>query len=228
MLDPKLLRTDLENTAKQLARRGFVLDVLSITSLEEKRKQVQVLTQQYQNERNTKSKAIGQAKARGEDTKPLMDEVASIATALKQAEADLEKLQNDLTAITLGIPNIPHASVPDGKDERDNQEVRRWGEPKKLEFAPKDHVDLGTDLGLMDFEVAAKISGARFVVLQGRARATAPCAHPVHARPAHAGTWLHRNLCPVPGKRGQPAWYRPVAQVRGRAVCECAASRASI
>ena len=167
MLDPKLLRTDLENTAKQLARRGFVLDVLSITSLEEKRKQVQVLTQQYQNERNTKSKAIGQAKARGEDTKPLMDEVASIATALKQAEADLEKLQNDLTAITLGIPNIPHASVPDGKDERDNQEVRRWGEPKKLEFAPKDHVDLGTGLGLMDFEVAAKISGARFVVLQG-------------------------------------------------------------
>ena len=167
MLDPKLLRTDLENTAKQLARRGFVLDVLSITSLEEKRKQVQVLTQQYQNERNTKSKAIGQAKARGEDTKPLMDEVASIATALKQAEADLEKLQNDLTAITLGIPNIPHASVPDGKDERDNQEVRRWGEPKKLEFAPKDHVDLGTGLGLMDFEVAAKISGTRFVVLQG-------------------------------------------------------------
>lgn len=167
MLDPKLLRTDLENTAKQLARRGFVLDVLSITSLEEKRKQVQVLTQQYQNERNTKSKAIGQAKARGEDTKPLMDEVASIATALKQAEADLEKLQNDLTAITLGIPNIPHASVPDGKDEHDNQEVRRWGEPRKLEFVPKDHVDLGTGLGLMDFEVAAKISGARFVVLQG-------------------------------------------------------------
>ena len=167
MLDPKLLRTDLENTAKQLARRGFVLDVLSITSLEEKRKHIQVLTQQYQNERNTKSKAIGQAKARGEDTQPLMDEVTSIGAALKQAEADLEKIQTDLTAITLGIPNIPHASVPDGKDERDNQEVRRWGEPKKLEFAPKDHVDLGTDLGLMDFEVAAKISGARFVVLQG-------------------------------------------------------------
>jgi len=167
MLDPKLLRTDLENTAKQLARRGFVLDVLSITGLEEKRKHIQVLTQQYQNERNTKSKAIGQAKARGEDTQPLMDEVTSIGAALKQAEADLEKIQADLTAITLGIPNIPHASVPDGKDERDNQEVRRWGEPKKLEFAPKDHVDLGTDLGLMDFEVAAKISGARFVVLQG-------------------------------------------------------------
>jgi seryl-tRNA synthetase len=167
MLDPKLLRTDLEKTAQQLARRGFVLDVQSITSLEEKRKQVQVQTQQYQNERNTKSKAIGQAKARGEDTQPLMDEVSSIAAALKQAETDLEKLQNDLTTITLGIPNIPHASVPDGKDERDNQEVRRWGEPKKLDFVPMDHVDLGAGLGLMDFEVAAKISGARFVVLQG-------------------------------------------------------------
>jgi len=167
MLDPKLFRTDLNNTARLLARRGFTLDVATITSLEEKRKQIQVITQQYQNERNTKSKAIGQAKARGEDTNPLMDEVASLGAALKQAETELEQLQNELSAITLGVPNIPHASVPDGKDERDNQEVRRWGEPRKLEFAPKDHVDLGEGLGLMDFEVAARISGARFVVLQG-------------------------------------------------------------
>jgi len=167
MLDPKLFRTDLDNTAKLLARRGFTLDIATITSLEEKRKHVQVLTQQYQNERNTKSKAIGQAKARGEDTKPLMDEVGSIGAALKQAETELEQLQNDLNAITLGVPNIPHASVPDGKDERNNQEVRRWGEPRKLDFTPKDHADLGEGLGLMDFEVAAKISGARFVVLQG-------------------------------------------------------------
>jgi seryl-tRNA synthetase len=167
MLDPKLFRTDLDNTAQLLARRGYKLDVATITSLEEKRKQVQVLTQQYQNERNTKSKAIGQAKARGEDTKPLMDEVGSIGVALKQAETELDQLQNDLNAITLGVPNIPHASVPDGKDEHDNQEVRRWGEPRKLDFVPKDHVDLGEGLGLMDFEVAAKISGARFVVLQG-------------------------------------------------------------
>jgi len=167
MLDQKLLRTDLANTAAQLARRGYTLDVAAITDLEEKRKQVQVQTQQYQNERNTKSKAIGQAKARGEDTKPLMDEVASIGNALKQAETELEKLQNDLSAITLGVPNIPHTSVPDGKDEHDNQEVRRWGEARKLDFTPKDHVDLGERLGLMDFEVAAKISGARFVVLQG-------------------------------------------------------------
>ncbi len=167
MLDPKLFRTDLDDTARRLARRGFVLDVATIANLEEKRKQVQVLTQQYQNERNTKSKAIGQAKARGEDTKPLMDEVASLGAALKQAENELEQLQSELIAIMLGVPNIPHASVPDGKDESDNQEVRRWGEPRKLDFVPKDHVDLGEGLGLMDFEVAAKISGARFVVLQG-------------------------------------------------------------
>jgi seryl-tRNA synthetase len=167
MLDPKLFRTDLDKTAQLLARRGYTLDVATITSLEEKRKQVQVTTQQLQNERNTKSKAIGQAKARGEDTKPLMDEVASLGAALKQAENELEQLQTELTTITLGVPNIPHASVPDGKDERDNQEVRRWGEPRKLDFAAKDHVDLGVGLGLMDFEVAAKISGARFVVLQG-------------------------------------------------------------
>jgi seryl-tRNA synthetase len=167
MLDPKLFRNDLDNTARQLARRGFTLDVRAISALEEKRKQVQVTTQQLQNERNIRSKAIGQAKARGEDTKPLMDEVASLGGALIQAENELQQLQDDLNAIALGVPNLPHTSVPDGKDERDNLEVRRWGEPKKLDFAPKDHVDLGAGLGLMDFEVAAKISGARFVVLQG-------------------------------------------------------------
>src|SRR4030066_2339453 len=107
MLDPKLFRTDLDNTARLLARRGFALDVATITALEEKRKQVQVSTQQYQNERNSKSKAIGQAKARGEDTKPLMDEVATLGTALKQAETELEQLQNELSAITLGVPHIP-------------------------------------------------------------------------------------------------------------------------
>ena len=167
MLDPKLFRTDLENTAKLLSRRGYTLDVASIAILEEKRKQIQVLTQQYQNERNTKSKAIGQAKARGENVQPLMDEVTNLGAALKQAENELERSQTELNTIVLGVPNIPHASVPDGKDEQDNREVRRWGEPRKLDFTPKDHVDLGARLGLMDFEVAAKISGARFVVLQG-------------------------------------------------------------
>ena len=167
MLDPKLFRTDIEKTAQSLARRGFTLDILSIAKFEERRKQVQVTTQQYQNERNTKSKAIGQAKAQGQDTAHLMQEVSSLGTALKQGETELEQIQNELAAILLGVPNIPHASVPDGKDEHGNREVRRDGVPKAFDFTPKDHVDLGAGLGQMDFEVAAKIAGARFVVMQG-------------------------------------------------------------
>ena len=120
MLDPKLFRTDIERTAQSLARRGFTLDIQSIAKLEERRKQVQVSTQQYQNERNTKSKAIGQAKAQGQDTAHLMQEVSSLGTALKQGENELEQIQNELAAILLGVPNIPHASVPDGKDEHGN------------------------------------------------------------------------------------------------------------
>lgn len=167
MLDPKLFRTDIEKTAQSLTRRGYTLDVQSIAKLEERRKQIQVSTQQYQNERNTKSKAIGQAKAQGQDTAHLMQEVSSLGAALKQGETELEQIQKELAEILLGVPNIPHASVPDGKDEHSNQEVRRHGEPKAFDFTPKDHVDLGAGLGLMDFEVAAKIAGARFVVLQG-------------------------------------------------------------
>jgi seryl-tRNA synthetase len=165
VLDPKLLRTDIESTAKKLARRGFALDTAALVNLEEKRKRVQVATQQLQAERNAKSKAIGMAKAKGEDTSTLMKEVADIGAALKQAEAELEQIQNELTGIALGIPNIPHESVPDGKSENDNAEIRRWGEPRKFDFQPKDHTDLGEALGLLDFEAAAKISGARFVVM---------------------------------------------------------------
>ena len=167
MLDPRLLRSDLDNTAKALARRGFSLDTAAIAALEERRKQAQVQTQQFQNERNVKSKAIGQAKARGEDVKPIMDEVAKIGDGLKRAEAELERLQNELAAIALGIPNIPHASVPDGMDEQANREIRRWGEPRAFAFAPKDHVDLGEQLGLLDFEAAVRISAARFAVMYG-------------------------------------------------------------
>jgi seryl-tRNA synthetase len=167
MLDPKLLRSDLENTARHLARRGFDLDVAAIAALENRRKQVQVRTQQYQNERNTGSKAIGLAKARGEDTTTLMEDVARIGDVLKQAEAELEQVQAELAAIAWGVPNIPHVSVPDGKDETANKEVRRWGEPRRFDFQPKDHVDLGEQLGLLDFEVAAKIASARFAVMYG-------------------------------------------------------------
>jgi seryl-tRNA synthetase len=167
MLDPKLLRTQPDEIARQLARRGFRLDTQALAALEEKRKRVQVTAQQFQHERNAKSKAIGQAKARGQDVSALMKEVADTGAALKQAEDELAQIQNDIDEIALGIPNVPHASVPDGKDENDNREIRRWGEPRKFDFTPKDHVDLGAALGMMDFDVAAKITGARFVVMNG-------------------------------------------------------------
>ena len=167
MLDPKLLRTNLEDVARQLARRGVRLDTQALANLEEKRKRVQVIAQQFQQDRNTKSKAIGIAKSKGEDTTKLMQEVTDTGAALKQAEGELEQIQNELIEMALGIPNIPHASVPDGKDENDNKEVRRWGEPRIFDFTPKDHVDLGAALGMMDFDTAAKITGARFVVMNG-------------------------------------------------------------
>ena len=167
MIDSKLLRSDLENTAKRLARRGFALDVTTLAALEERRKHIQVTTQQFQKERNDSAKAIGQAKARGEDVAPLMTAVANTGARLKQAETELEAIQAELNALLMGIPNLPHETVPDGRDERENKEVRRWGEPPRFDFTPKDHVDLGTALGLLDFDTAAKIAGARFVVMSG-------------------------------------------------------------
>jgi seryl-tRNA synthetase len=167
MIDPKLLRANLDEVAHQLARRGYRLDTQVLAAIEEKRKKVQVIAQQFQSERNAKSKAIGVAKSKGEDTSRLMQEVTQIGAAQKQAETELEQIQNDLNEIALGMPNIPHASVPDGKDENDNKEVRRRGEPKKFDFTPKDHVDLGAALDMMDFDTAAKIAGARFVVMSG-------------------------------------------------------------
>ncbi len=167
MLDPKLLRTNLEDMARQLARRGYRLDTQALANLEEKRKRIQVIAQQFQQDRNAKSKAIGIAKSKGEDTAKLMKEVADAGAALKQAEGELEQIQNELVEMALGIPNIPHASVPDGKDENDNKELRRWGEPRQFSFTPKDHVDIGAALGMMDFDAAAKVTGARFVVMNG-------------------------------------------------------------
>jgi len=167
MLDPRLIRNQLDETAVRLAARGFKLDTARIAALEAERKEVQVRTQALQNERNTHSKAIGKAKAAGEDIAPLMAEVADLGEQLKKGEARLEALQAELNDILLGVPNIPHASVPAGKDENDNLEIRRWGEPRSFDFTPRDHVDVGDSLGLLDFETAAKIAGARFAVMSG-------------------------------------------------------------
>ncbi len=167
MLDPKLLRSDLVETTRQLARRGHVLDSGAFAALEERRKAIQVRTQTLQAERNSLSKAIGQAKAKGEDSAPIMARVADLGDRLKQSEAELAGLQVELETLALGIPNIPHESVPDGRDENSNVEVRRWGEPRQFDFTPRDHVDVGTALDMLDFDAATKIAGSRFVVLKG-------------------------------------------------------------
>lgn len=167
MLDSKYLRSDIEQTAARLKARGFTLDVATITQLEQERKTLQVETQDLQFQRNSQSKAIGQAKARGEDASAIMAAVATLGDQLKQTEEKLNKVLTALNDLCFLIPNLPHASVPAGKSEADNLEVRRWGEPKAWSFSAKDHVDLGTQLGLIDFTTAAKISGARFVMLRG-------------------------------------------------------------
>ena len=167
MLDPQLLRADLSFVAAQLARRGLTLDSGRIEALEARRKAIQVRTQELQGERNSRSKLIGQAKKAGEDVGPLLARVADLGDQLKAAEVELATVQEDLREIALGLPNLPHASVPDGRAEADNREERRWGEPRVFAFTPKDHVDLGVPTGWMDFDAAAKLAGARFVVLSG-------------------------------------------------------------
>ncbi len=167
MLDPLLLRTQLEATAAQLARRGFALDTVALAALEAERKQVQTGTQELQNLRNTRSKAIGQAKAKGEDTTALMAEVATLGDRLKADELRLTEIQNQLAKIALGIPNLPEASVPDGKDESANVEQHRRGTPRTFDFPVRDHVELGARDGGLDGEAGALLSGARFTVLRG-------------------------------------------------------------
>ncbi|HPG95386.1 MAG TPA: serine--tRNA ligase [Dokdonella sp.] len=167
MLDPALLRGQLDVVAQRLAARGYALDTAAIDALETQRKAAQVETQELQNTRNTRSKAIGIAKGKGEDTTALMAEVAGIADQLKANEARLADLQQQLATITLGIPNLPDASVPMGADETGNVEQHRWGTPRHFDFAVKDHVELGARKGWLDGEVAAKLSGSRFTVLRG-------------------------------------------------------------
>ncbi|MGD8618554.1 MAG: serine--tRNA ligase [Gammaproteobacteria bacterium] len=167
MLDPKLLRSDINQVAAQLARRGYTLDTGTLLDLDERRKDIQVATQQLQAERNSRSRGIGKAKAAGEDITPLLREVEGLGDQLKAKEDELLALQTELNAMLLGIPNLPHDSVPDGSGEDDNLEIRRWGELPHFDFEPGDHVDLGEHLGLLDFETAAKLTGSRFSVIQG-------------------------------------------------------------
>lgn len=167
MLDPKLLRTELDDIARKLRTKNFEFDVDLFNQLEEQRKSLQVSTQNLQSERNSQSKAIGKAKAQGEDVQPLLDAVADLGDRLKQAESELDGLQKQLDDLLLGVPNIPHESVPTGNSEDDNVEVLRWGELPEFDFEARDHIDLGKLLNGIDFERAAKLSGSRFVTMTG-------------------------------------------------------------
>ena len=151
MLEIQQLRTDLDNVTQQLAKRGYAFPVEAFNALETERKKIQTQTQELQARRNTASKQIGQAKSKGEDVTAIMAEVSHLGDALKQAETRLEEIQNSLQKILLEVPNLPHDSVPEGKDETHNVQIRRWGEPRQFDFEIKDHVSIGEGLGLLDF-----------------------------------------------------------------------------
>ncbi len=167
MLDQKQLRNDIETVAKKLALRGYELDISAFNALEVQRKELSVKTQDLQNERNTKSKGIGKAKAQGQDIEPLLAEVATLGDELDAAKKQLDEVQAQLAELMMGMPNLLDDSVPEGKSEDDNVEVRKWGEPTQLDFEAKDHVELGAPNDWLDFETAAKLTGSRFVVMRG-------------------------------------------------------------
>jgi len=168
VIDPKLLRTDPDAVARNLARRGFVLDVGALKALEEKRKPCAVEVDRLRAERNANAKAVGMAKAHAEDVTTLIARGEDLTAQLGRAEVELEGVQRELEHWQLGLPNLLDSSVPDGRDESANVEVRRWGEPPRFDFAPRDHVEIGERLAGLDFEAAARIAGSRFVVMRGQ------------------------------------------------------------
>ena len=236
MLDIQLLRGDLNQVAERLAKRGFKLDTAGFQALEAERKAVQVETQGLQARRNALSKQIGQAKQKGEDAAELMAQVNAQADELKALEARLSTIQEKLNNFLLVVPNLPHESVPAGRSSEDNAEVRRVGTPRSYDFAVRDHVDLGAGLGMLDFDAAVKISGARFVVMSGAIarlhRALAQFMLDVHTR-EHGYTELYTpylvnaasvqgvtslekfesDLFAVPRENGEKFYLIPTAEV---------------
>ncbi len=194
MIDPKLLRSDPDAVARNLARRGFALDVAALRTLEEKRKPRAVEVDRLRAERNAQAKAVGQAKARGEDVTGLIARAEGLTTELARAESELESVQRELEQWQLGLPNLLHESVPDGRDDSANREVSRWGEPRRFDFPARDHVEIGERLGGLDFEAATRISGARFVVMRAQVarlhRALAQFMLDLHTR-EHGYTEVH-------------------------------------
>ena len=194
MIDPKLLRSDPDAVARNLARRGYALDVSALRVLEERRKTAQVQSDRLRAERNANAKAVGMAKGHGEDAAPLLARGEALTGELAAAERELDSVQEALESWQMGLPNLLDPSVPDGRGEEDNLEVRRWGEPRRFEFEPKDHVQVGEMLGGLDFEAAARMSGARFVVMRGGVarlhRALAQFMLDLHTR-EHGYTEVH-------------------------------------
>lgn len=169
MLDSKYLRQEIDFAAAELKKRGFELDVAQLKEWEERRKHLQSHTQELQNERNVRSKSIGKAKAAGEDIAPLLEEVGKLGDELDAAKAELAELLSNIENAAMSIPNIPHESVPVGKDENENVEITKWGTPREFDFEVKDHTDLGADIDNgLDFETGVKLSGSRFVVMRGQ------------------------------------------------------------
>ena len=168
MLDPKFLRNELEVTAERLATRGFILDIAHLIQLEEKRKSLQVATEELQASRNAISKSIGQAKTRGEDVDAIMAQVGDLGSQLDAKKIELAAVLEEVNAIAMSMPNLPDESVPMGADETENVEVRRWGTPRTFDFPIKDHIDLGEGLNGLDFKNAVKITGSRFIVMKGQ------------------------------------------------------------
>ncbi len=167
MIDPKLLRQSASDVAENLARRGHHFDADAYLALDKQRKTLQVETEALRNERNTSAKNIGKAKADGEDVEPLLATVKDLGDRLDASESKLREVQDAVQSIELDLPNLLHDDVPTGKDEAENEEVRRWGDIPEFDFEPKDHVDLGTSLGMLDFDAANRVSGARFAVMRG-------------------------------------------------------------
>jgi seryl-tRNA synthetase len=233
VLDPKLLRSDLPGVAAALARRGFVLDVEALAALEEQRKAAQIESDRLRAERNANAKAVGIAKSKGQDLAATLAAGESLGAQLNGIESRLEVIQGQITNLQMGLPNILHDSVPDGRDESANLELRRWGRPREFDFEPKDHVALGERIG-MDFEAAGRISGARFVVLTGGLarlhRALAQFMLNLHVgehgyREANVPVLVHANALVGTGQlpkfeqdlfavRGDPGFYLiPTAEV---------------
>ncbi|MCG8325208.1 MAG: serine--tRNA ligase, partial [Thiotrichales bacterium] len=167
MLDPHLIRNQLDEVAAALKKRGMQLDTKTILDLDAQRKEIQVKTEELQNQRNSRSREIGKVKGRGGDIEPLLKEVATLGDKLKEHETSLSGIQDRLNVHLMGIPNIPHESVPEGNSEEDNEEQRRWGDPKQFDFTVRDHVELGEQNGLLDFEAGTRIAGSRFAVFSG-------------------------------------------------------------